>query len=115
MGRFYDSDDNIFEKRLQDLMIRSDFREQLGKGGTTKHGNSSSGSMSNASELSANSTKKRGRILCHDGPVDLPPLVFEDTTEINKEGQTIIVVEPQIFTSPFTGGVGDIVPNFAIS
>ncbi len=57
---------------------------------------------------------KRGRMLCHAGEVVLPPLELQDTSDINKEGLTIILVEPQIFHQQLSKNNVDFIPRFAL-
>jgi hypothetical protein len=56
---------------------------------------------------------KSGDRVCHDGPVVLPKLNFMNTTEINKDGLTIILIEPKIFHNNNVKDSGvEFVPSF---
>jgi len=81
----------------------SEFFKQQDKDGTID--------SKNVSELPP---MKKSKLLCHDGEVVLPPLDLQDTSDINKEGLTIILIEPQIFQPHISTNVVDFVPSFAV-
>ena len=58
---------------------------------------------------------KRGRRLCHVGDVHLPRLQYQDTSDINREGITIILIEPLLLNH---GALGenevDYTPRFSL-
>jgi hypothetical protein len=99
-----DDSDNEFEDQLN----------QFQAGSNTTDAKSDMHQTTKNSSGSSTSSKKRSRLLCHDGVVDLPPLVYNDTSDINREGLTIILVEPQVFAPPLSSRSMQIIPKFAI-
>lgn len=68
----------------------------------------------NDTSSSALPPMKKNKLLCHDGEVLLPALDLQDTSDINKEGLTIILIEPQIFQHQIATNVVDFVPSFVV-
>ncbi len=88
-----DSDDEHFEKSILELKSKPVNKRV------------------NITSKSDRYSKKKSRKLCHDGLVDLPKLSWTDTSHINTDGLTIMLVEPRVFRVPMDNSM-EIIPTF---